>query len=110
VEPPSVASLAAALGVSGRTLHEAFREHLDTTPMAYLKALRLQAARHDLLRGGEGKRVTDVALEWGFLHFGWFSHDYRRLFGETPCQTLKRGRSRVQGGSAEDVAHSAMGA
>jgi len=36
--------------------------------------------------------VTDVALDWGFLHFGWFSQDYRRLFGETPSQTLHRGR------------------
>ncbi len=36
--------------------------------------------------------MTDVALDWGFLHFGWFSQDYRRLFGETPSQTLLRGR------------------
>ena len=90
-EPPSIAALCAALGASERTLHEAFREHLDTTPKAYLKTLRLEAARHDLLTG-EVKRVTDVALDWGFLHFGWFSHDYRRLFGETPSQTLKRSR------------------
>ena len=36
--------------------------------------------------------MTDVALAWGFVHFGWFSQDYRRLFGETPSQTLHRGR------------------
>jgi transcriptional regulator GlxA family with amidase domain len=90
-EPPTIARLCEALGASQRTLHEAFREHLDTTPKAYLKMLRLEAARHDLLRAAR-PRVTDVALDWGFLHFGWFSQDYRRLFGETPRQTLQRAR------------------
>jgi transcriptional regulator GlxA family with amidase domain len=90
-EPPTIARLCAALGVSERTLHEAFRRHLDATPKAYAKTLRLNAARRDLLRGAAERRVTDVALDWGFAHFGWFSQDYRRLFGETPSQTLHRG-------------------
>ena len=92
-EPPTIAMLCGALHASERTLHEAFREHLGTTPKAYAKTLRLNAARHDLLQGGATTRVTDVALDWGFLHFGWFSRDYRRLFGETPSQTLHRGRA-----------------
>jgi transcriptional regulator GlxA family with amidase domain len=91
-EPPTIAALSEAVGVSERTLHEAFRAHMETTPKAYLKTLRLNAARDSLLEGREGRRVTDVALDWGFLHFGWFSQDYRRLFGETPSQTLRRVR------------------
>ena len=93
-EPPTIASLCAALGASERSLHEAFREHFDATPKAYLKVLRLNAARRDLLAAGEGRRVTDVALDYAFLHFGWFSQDYRRQFGETPHETLQRGRAR----------------
>ena len=93
-DPPSIAVLCDALHASPRTLHEAFREHIGTTPKAYVKVLRLNAARHDLLCGGPRKRVTDVALDWGFVHFGWFSQDYRRLFGETPSQTLHRGRAK----------------
>jgi len=81
------------VNVSERTLHAAFRENLGTTPKAYLKMLRLNSAHHDLLRGGARTRVTDVALDWGFVHFGWFSQDYRRLFGETPSQTLHRARA-----------------
>jgi AraC family ethanolamine operon transcriptional activator len=92
-EPPTIAVLCEALGVCERTLHDAFRDHLDTTPKAYVKALRLNAAHHDLLRATTKTRVTDVALDWGFGHFGWFSQDYRRLFGETPSQTLHRGRT-----------------
>ncbi len=91
-EPPTIAHLCHALDASERTLREAFRQHLDTSPKAYLKTLRLNAARHDLVKARDTTRVTDVALDWGFLHFGWFSQDYRRLFGETPRQTLERGR------------------
>ena len=88
--PLTIADLSAALGASQRTLHAAFRDHLGTTPKAYLKALRLNAARQDLIRAEKGTRVTDVALRWGFLHFGWFSFDYHRHFGETPSVTLRR--------------------
>jgi AraC family transcriptional regulator, ethanolamine operon transcriptional activator len=95
VEPPTIGELCGALDASERTLHEAFREHLGTTPKAYLKTLRLNAARRDLLSAVASTRVTDVALDWGFCHFGWFSQDYRRLFGETPRQTLLRGRGQA---------------
>jgi AraC family ethanolamine operon transcriptional activator len=92
-EPPTITVLCGALHASERTVHEAFRKHMGTTPKAYLKTLRLNAARQDLLDGVARTRVTDVALDWGFVHFGWFSQDYRRLFGETPSQTLQRGRA-----------------
>ena len=120
-EPPTIAALCGALRASERTLHEAFREHLGTTPKAYVKILRLNAARQDLLRGLAKKRVTDVALDWGFLHFGWFSQDYRHLFGEAPSQTLQRSRveagrrcfvapGRVPGAAGRSAARSPFGA
>jgi len=94
-EPPTIAVLCSALHASERTLHEAFRSHLGTTPKAYLKVLRLNAAHHDLLQAEARTRVTDVALDWGFEHFGWFSQDYRRLFGEAPSDTLHRGQAQA---------------
>jgi AraC family transcriptional regulator, ethanolamine operon transcriptional activator len=92
LEPPTIHALCTALAASERTLHQAFRQHLNATPKAYVKTLRLNAARHDLMKGGDSTRVTDVALDWGFQHFGWFSQDYRRLFDESPSHTLQRGR------------------
>jgi transcriptional regulator GlxA family with amidase domain len=89
-EPLTIADLCQAVQTSERTLHSTFRERLGTTPKLHLKALRLEAARRELQRGAPGTRITDVALNWGFLHFGWFSHDYRRCFGETPSDTLRR--------------------
>ena len=29
-------------------------------------------------------------MRWGFAHFGHFSVEYRRLFGERPIDTLKK--------------------
>lgn len=91
-ESLTIPVLCHAVQASERTLHAAFRKHLGTTPKARFKALRLEAARRDLLHGRGGTRVTDVALCWGFLHFGWFAHDYRHCFGETPSDTLRRAR------------------
>jgi transcriptional regulator GlxA family with amidase domain len=89
-EALTIRDLCAALHTSERTLHAAFREHVGTTPKAFVKALRLRAARQDLLQAGPNTRVTDVALRWCFLHFGWFAHDYHAFFGETPSRTLRR--------------------
>ena len=89
-EALTIRDLCAALHTSERTLHAAFREHLGTTPKVFVKALRLRAARQDLLQAGPNTRVTDVALRWCFLHFGWFAHDYHAFFGETPSRTLRR--------------------
>ena len=94
-EPLSIAQICDTLGVSPRSLRVAFRSHLDTTPMAHFKRMRLTAARKALLNADQKTRVTDVALDWGFLHFGWFSQDYRRLFIETPSSTLRRCRRRT---------------
>jgi AraC family ethanolamine operon transcriptional activator len=42
----------------------------------------------------EDTLVKTVALDHGFWHFGNFSQDYRKLFGETPSETLALARSR----------------
>ena len=90
----TVTDLCHALNARERTLHAVFVEHMGTSPKAYFMQLRLTAARTELLRAGQGARVTDVAVRWGFLHFGWFSHAYREHFGETPSATLRRAASR----------------
>jgi transcriptional regulator GlxA family with amidase domain len=90
----TVGDLCRALNARERTLHAAFYDHLGSSPKAYFKQLRLAAARSELLRARRGTRVTDVAIRWGFLHFGWFAHDYGQHFGETPSATLRRSQER----------------
>ncbi|MFG2914197.1 AraC family transcriptional regulator [Kitasatospora sp. NPDC048298] len=92
-EALSVADIAQAARVSLRTLREGFRRHLDTTPLAYLRRVRLDRAHHDLLAIADGRAtgtVTEVACRWGFTHLGRFSADYRRVYGHSPSQTLGR--------------------
>src|SRR5437868_10555966 len=86
----SVADLATVGGLSSRTLQRQFRIFLGKAPSAALRDLRFEHARRELLQGGANTEVTDVALRCGFPHFGRFSVEYRRRYGETPSQTLKR--------------------
>ena len=36
------------------------------------------------------RNITELALDYGFVHLGRFSDTYRQLFGELPSDTLKR--------------------
>jgi AraC-like DNA-binding protein/Tfp pilus assembly protein PilF len=82
--------LAAIGGVSGRTLQRQFLSFVGKTPRAALREIGLECARRELLQGAPDIKIMDVALRSGFAHFGRFSIEYRRRYGETPSQTLKR--------------------
>jgi AraC-like DNA-binding protein len=87
--PFTPASLARLAGASTRTLHDGFRRHLDTTPMAYLRLVRLERAHADLRAAGpRGTTVAAVAHRWGFSHVSRFSQAYRRVYGRLPGATL----------------------
>ena len=92
-EPITPVEIAAAAGVSERALFRAFQDFRGETPMARLRTLRLERVRRELLAGEPGAiSVTAIALDWGFTHLGHFGQAYRRRFGETPTETLRRGR------------------
>jgi len=58
----SVADLCRVARVSERTLRYAFRDELDLSPLAFLRRLRLHAARRELMNAeGAIRRVTDIA-------------------------------------------------
>ena len=88
----SVAEVARDLGVSVRTLQAGFQKHDQTTPSAFLRKLRLDAAHRILKTPTADTSVTEVALRLGFTHTGRFSADYRAAFGEPPTATLRRHR------------------
>jgi AraC-like DNA-binding protein len=91
-QPFTVAGLAMHAGISERSLQEAFRRQLGTSPMSYLRRRRIQQAHDELLRldPAAGVTITDVALRHGFTHTGRFAATYRRMFGESPSTTLRR--------------------
>lgn len=86
-DPLSVQSLCAELHVTRRTLQNCFQEVLGMSPVAYLRAVRLNAVRRALRDETSASTIADVAARWGFWHMGHFSQDYKVLFGETPSQT-----------------------
>lgn len=86
-----VADIARACHVSVRTLQVAFRRHLGTTPMTYLRRVRLDRARADLVATDPDEAtVTRIAARWGFADAGRFSAHYRDAYGELPRDTLRR--------------------
>jgi AraC-like DNA-binding protein len=86
----TVADIAHAAHVTPRTVQIAFRRHLDTTPMAYLRRVRLDRAHADLLAAvpGDGATVAGVAARWGYGQPGRFAGDYRAAYGRLPSRTL----------------------
>jgi len=92
VLPPRYDTMCANLGTSERSLRYAFKACTGMSAGTYLKAFRLNQVRSELkTRSPQSTRVQDVAFGWGFSHMGQFAADYKRLFGEPPSETLRRG-------------------
>ncbi|WP_067819673.1 helix-turn-helix domain-containing protein [Actinomadura kijaniata] len=86
----SIADIAAAACATPRAVQYAFRRHRGTTPMAYLRQVRMAAAHADLAAADPttGITVTAVATRWGFAHPGRFAAAYRAAYGVPPSHTL----------------------
>jgi transcriptional regulator GlxA family with amidase domain len=68
--------------------------------------LRLSRARWALM-SADSKRatVTEIATSFGFVELGRFSVEYRKVFGESPSQTLHhafRGKVLKASGAVQD--------
>lgn len=88
--PVTVADVAAASHVTVRALQYAFRRHLDTTPLAHLRQVRLAHAHRALREAApDDTTVAAVAARWGFHHPGRFATLYRAAFGTSPSATLR---------------------
>ena len=91
-EPIGVPALCEATSASRRNLQYAFGEALGMSPVAYLRVMRLNRVRRDLLRE-PGLAIGEVAARWGFWHLPRFAGDYRGFFGELPSATRMAARA-----------------
>lgn len=90
-EPLTVSTLAARSYVSVRSLQQGFRSHLGTTPMAYLRDVRLRRVHRDLLGSDPTtETVGSIASRWGFNNLGRFAAAYAARYGENPVATLRQ--------------------
>ena len=92
-EPLQISEICRDLGVSRRALQYSFQDVLGINPIAFLRVLRLNRARHDLVRIGAPRQVKDVIDRWGFWHPSRFSCEYKQMFEELPSETLRQCQS-----------------
>ena len=86
----SVEQLAAAAGVSERTLRDAFQRYFGVPPVRYLNRRTLHQVRNALKAADPSvTTVTEIATQFGVWELGRFARDYSTLFGELPSETLR---------------------
>lgn len=90
-QPLTVSALAERSYVSVRSLQQGFQRHLGTSPMAYLRDVRLRRAHQDLLESDPSTvTVASVAHRWGFTNLGRFAAAHAARYHEAPLRTLQR--------------------
>ncbi|WP_114416541.1 AraC family transcriptional regulator [Marinospirillum perlucidum] len=85
---PSVEALAQSVNMSVSSFHQHFREITRTSPVQYLKRLRLIKAQQLLMQARVN--VNQAAQAVGYRSPTQFSRDYKRYFGSTPNQTRQQ--------------------
>jgi AraC family transcriptional regulator, ethanolamine operon transcriptional activator len=90
-QPLFTSDLCRAAGVSERTLRNAFSEYFGVGPIRLLKMRQLGEIRAALLAADPARdTVAHVAGRFGVWDFSLFARNYKRLFGESPSETLRR--------------------
>lgn len=80
--PMDVAELAALVHMSPSAFHRAFKEVTASSPIQYLKKIRLDKAKGLLL--DQGMRVSEAAVRVGYESPNQFSREFKRYFGASP--------------------------
>ncbi|NDZ17422.1 AraC family transcriptional regulator (plasmid) [Variovorax sp. WS11] len=88
--PPNVEALCRRLRTSRRSLQHSFRQVADTSPLHYLRGLRLNLVRTRLMSTRQAQlSVSQAAADQGFEHLSHFTERYKALFGELPSKTSR---------------------
>lgn len=85
-----VDTLASEAGMSLAVFHAHFKAVTSTSPMQYVKTTRLHHAR--LLIAHDGLNVSAAATRVGYESASQFSREFKRLFGLSPADEMRRAR------------------
>lgn len=83
-----VTLLAQEAGMSVSTFHAHFKAVTSSSPLQYLKNIRLHKARQLMVH--EGANAGVAALQVGYESASQFSREFKRLFGEGPAAEADR--------------------
>ena len=98
--PLTIDALCARLRTSRRHLQDSFQKVTETTPVDYLRSMRLNLVRHALHRTLPGEvDIGEIATHAGFSQLSHFARQYKLLFGELPSQTARADRLRQRAGA-----------
>jgi AraC-like DNA-binding protein len=86
----TVEELAETAGMSASAFHQNFKAVTSTSPLQYLKTIRLHKAR--MLMVHEGLRAGIAAERVGYESSSQFSREFKRLFGSSPLEETARVR------------------
>lgn len=84
----SVEQLAREAGMSVATFHTHFKAVTQTSPVQYLKSIRLHQARLHMVRNGMTAAAASAAV--GYDSPSQFSREFKRLFGRSPVHEVRR--------------------
>lgn len=83
-----VEALAKEAGMSAPSFHRHFRAFTGTTPMQYLKSIRLHQARFLMVK--RNITASEASLKVGYISPTQFSREFRRFFGHPPQKEAQR--------------------
>ena len=89
--PLDIPSLAQEAGMSVSALHAHFKAVTATSPMQYVKTIRLHKAR--MLMVQDGLSASSAAERVGYGSPSQFSREFKRLFGSPPADETQRVRT-----------------
>ena len=87
----NIEKLAKELHMSSSTFHSSFKAVTDSSPLQYIKNVRLHKARTLMIQ--DGLNANLAAIQVGYESSSQFNREYKRLFGVTPAKdaTILRG-------------------
>ncbi len=86
-DPIDVEKLAGLVNMSQSAFHRAFKDVTASSPIQYLKKVRLTMAKS--LLTDSGIRVNEAASEVGYESPTQFSREFKRYFGNSPVEYIK---------------------
>jgi AraC-like DNA-binding protein len=87
-KPLDVETLARTAGMSVSAFHQHFKIVVASTPIQYLKSIRLHKARRLLVQDGLTAGAAAEAV--GYVSPSQFSRDFKRFFGASPSEEAAR--------------------
>jgi len=83
-----IADIQKLLGISERTLHRRFEQHIGVVPKMFASICRFRSA-FDAFETGKFEKLSDLAFEFGYADQSHFIRSFKSFTGQTPRALLR---------------------